>query len=699
MKINRLLYIGSILLLAGCTSEADFSDTLSGNGKTPLMIEATLNTGRAQTRASGSTFANGDVLKAYVQHLNGESVIEPAYGKKLVSITYDGTNFKTDSFWDDFSNSDDPTTDLRTTGHGLRSLYGYCYNGRTESPSPSLTENSGVLFWTVLQNQSTAAAVQHSDLLWSPTQAKVTYVHSTAHTGTGINHGTLDLPYSHAMSQITVKVIADDSETGGFTSGSNPLESTSLILNAMKYQTTLTAPNSTWSSEEGTETITMFASESYPSGHEFWREFVAIVAPGTKLKVDEKLLNILNVHGNNYTDTITATMIDDTHWGNGHAINTEDGKNYILTQPGKNYYLELTVKKSAIQAKSTLADWTSLTSTGEGKIYFPDDVDLIMDDTNYPGSSNVNVMTIDKNKFVNGATFSLFRLLAGNGNTNEDGTAKDKSTRPNDNNATYTGYTFATISTFQNNDNPDNDKWVNNPELFWLNNSDKFYYRALARFNSVDEGLNNISSVGTYDTDKGTAVSQGVANTNDILWGTTASHLGVSSNLVYPRGVAIPPRTRGVPIIFQHAMSKISFGLETTNDVTAVNLTGATIAISNIYTSATITLDDGSMDFTGNDKVANAIPATTSISNMIVVPQTFADEALVTITLPNQYGAIYTIPLKDCVVSGSSSKIAAWEGGKNYAYTIHVEKEKIKFNALVKDWDEVAASGNAGLNW
>ena len=706
MKINRLLYIGSILLLAGCTSEADFSDTLSGNGKTPLMIEATLNTGRAQTRASGASFANGDVLKAYVQHLDGDgNAIVPEYGKKLVSITYDGTNFKSDSFWDDFSNSSSDATDLRTDEHGLRSLYGYCYNGgENANIQTSLVENTGVLVWKngslvdTYIDQSTATKVQNADLLWSPTQTKVVYAHGATHDA---NHNTLTIPYTHAMSQITVKVIADNSATGGFVAGTNPLASTILMLNGMNTESTFTAPTTVFSpliQETGgkIKSVKMYAKEPYPSSNEFQREFVAVVAPGTKLKEGDELLHLFNVHGNNYKVMITSTMLADDTWGTGHSgenqIGGDEGNHYVVTQPGKNYYLTVTVQKSAVQAHSTLADWTSLNATADGEIYFPDDVEVIIDDSYPDSSSPVNVEAIDKNHFVDNASFSLYRLLSTSGST------------------ANSNYTYATVSTFTNDDSEaDDDKWTNNPELFWLNNTDRFYYRALAKFNSstgeAPNIVNNIEKVGTLPSDKGTAVSQGaIDGGKDILWGTTAKHFGYAHQITYDKGAAIPPRTHGVPIVFQHAMSKISFTLTTTDDATVentnakVNLEEATIAISNIYTSAEITLHSGEMNYTVA-KVVDAIPATTSISNMIVVPQTFADNALVTITLPNQNNAVYKIPLNDCVVSGGSTPITAWEGGKNYAYTIHVEKEKIKFNALVKDWDNVVASGNAVLNW
>ena len=702
MKINRLLYIGLILLLAGCTSETDFTDTLSGNGKTPLMIEATLNTGKAHTRASGASFANGDVLKAYIQHLDGsENPITQDYGKKLVTITYDGTNYKTDSFWDDFSNSSSDDTDLRTEGHGLRSLYGYCYNGGTPT---SLNEGTGVLVWKngslvdTYIDQSTATKVQNADLLWSPTRTKVVYAHGATHDA---DHNTLAIPYTHAMSQITVKVIADNSATGGFVEGTNPLASTILMLNGMNTESMFTAPTTEFSpliqeTEEKIKSVKMYAKEPYPNSNEFQREFVAVVAPGTKLKEGDEMLHLYDVHGNNYKVIITNTMLADDTWGTGHSeenqIGGGEGNHYVVTQPGKNYFLTVTVQKSAVQAHSTLADWTSLNATADGEIYFPDDVEVIIDDSYPPSSSPVNVEAIDKNHFVDNASFSLYRLLSTSGSTDNS------------------NYTYATVSTFTNDySEADDDKWTNNPELFWLNNTDRFYYRALAKFNSstgeAPNIVNNIEKVGTLPSDKGTEVSQGtIAEGKDILWGTTAKHFGYAHQITYEKGAAIPPRTHGVPIVFQHAMSKISFTLTTTDDAIVentnakVNLEGATIAISNIYTSADIKLHTGEMDYTV-DKVVDAISATTSISNLIVVPQTFADDALVTITLPNQNYAVYKIPLKDCVVSGDSTPITAWEGGKNYAYTIHVEKEKIKFNALVKDWDEVAASGNAGLNW
>ena len=701
MKKRKLLYISLVLLLVGCAKEADLSNTQSGEGKTPLLINATLSTGRAQTRASGYEFSTGDQLKVYLRHTKGGTqgnytYLTPSptdYANKLVTFTKGESGFTSTAYWDDFSDPNSEDTNIRATGHGLHSFYSYCYNGGT--PSTTLTESNSVLGWTVQQNQSTAEAVQHSDILWSPEQTTVQYVHSTAHSGAGINHGTIELPFTHAMSQITVTVTAADG-FDGFTT--TPLTNTVLTLNNMHTVSTLTARTSNWEDVPGdananVKPITMYGAP-YTSG--LTRDYTAIVAPGTILKQDEKLLDITNADGNNYTDTITTTMIDNTHWGTGHTIHTDgESKKYIITQPGKNYHLALTIKKSAVQAHATLTGWSDVNASGEGKIVLDDTNDnLIMDDSEVGGENGVKVIAVDKNKFTGGSSFSLFRIV-------NSGSYTTPSNRTND------AYDFCTISTFQDNDGDAYDEWVNAPIIYWPNVTDQYYFRALATYTSSTQ----IASVGsiTPSLNKGVSVSQGTTATNDILWGTTAKHNGHSTT-TYNRGVAIPPRKGGVPIAFEHAMSKVTFNLETTGDESVlptnakVDLTGATIAITNLYTDGTISIETGNI--TGGTKnttaagVSSAIPAQVyPITNLFVIPQAFDADAKVVITLPNYDNAVYSIPLKDCVESGGTTPITAWERGKNYTYTIHVEKERVQTHVLVKDWEAVAGSGTATLEW
>lgn len=695
------------MLLAGCSKDADISNstTLSGNGeKTPLLINATLDTGKGLTRAAGGSFENGDVLKAYVRHMvdeNGSgtnySPLTPTtdYANKTVTITKTNSGFSTDSYWDDFSNSASDDTNIRTTTpemHGLHAFYGYCYNGRldSETPAPVLTEDTGVLVWSVLQNQNSETYYKHSDLLKAPQTATVNYSHSS---GQSEDHGTLQLAFTHAMSQITVTVNAGT----GFSAGQDPLRSTAITLNNMFTTTQITGPTGNWENVVGVGNITMYAKECATGA--LTREFVAVVAPGTKLRVGNQLMNIQDVHGNYYNVEITNEMIAVAKWATVAGDILNDGANYIETKPGYNYNLTVTVMKSSIQASATLAPWNDVNSTGTGAIDFPnDDTNLVMDDAGITKDQNVQVAAISNDKFKNSSTFSLFWLVAGTGNTNNDGTPKASSTRTNDN------YGFVTQMTIQDN------VWTYDPIFYWPNRTDKYYFRALAKFNGKVDGHDDISLVDGNRETKDVVVSQGTisagvaSNGPDIVWGTTAHHWGMTTPVKeYNRSYAIAPRTGGVPIVFEHVMSKITFALETTtaDDNKKVNLEGATIAISNLYTQGKIKLDDGNMDFSNYSRTADAIHATTAISGLFVVPQTFADNTIVTIVLPNEPSAggnaTYTIKLKD--LTDGSTAITQWEKGKNYTYTIHVDKEQVKVNALVKEWEGVVGSGTATLTW
>ena len=697
--IHYILFI-SVVLLAGCAGEdklATGSDTLSGEGKTPLRIEATLSSGSGITRAADKTFVEGDQLKVYLRHTTGNTKgsytsVTADQAPRLVTLTKassaamtttadanidatddlsasytsTGSTIVNKLYWDDFSNSAAEDTDLRTSGHGLQSYYGYCYNGGT--PTTALVEETGVLGWTVQTDQQTNGC-KTSDLLWSNEQETVIYQHADARTG---DHRSLTIPFTHAMSEITVTLTAAEGFSG------NPLTNTELTLNGMKTTATLTAPAGTITTDDGTTTIKM-AKGTYSTG--LTREFTAIIAPGTVLTEGDELLVIDKVDDNKYTLTITASMLDsETAWAKDHKTadpvqtgTNGSGKKYVITQPGVNYHLNVTVNKTIIQTHATLADWKTVNATGTGDIVYPNDETndlLVMDDSETPGQSGINVVAVDKNKFSGSpaSSFSLFQL-------------ESNSTTSSANNRTNDVYSFATVSTFQDNAGDDNDQWINTPTIYWPNQSTNYYFRALAKFNSATNEVNSISSVGTYNTDKGTAVSQGtIGDGHDILWGTTAKHKGTKDPehpTVYDRGQAIPPRTGDVPIAFEHAMSKITFGLETaagevSANTPAVNLSGATIAIKYIYTGGTINIENGNIDPSG-DRAVDAIGATSSLSNYIVVPQDIADAAKVIITLTD--GTTYSLQLNLCKDDNGTPEnpnddtaISTWARGKHYTY-------------------------------
>ena len=663
------------MLLAGCSKDADISNsTLSGNGeKTPLLINATLDTGKGQTRAVGGSFETNDVIKAYVRHMveadgtgSSYSTLTPTtdYANKTVTITKTNSGFSTDSYWDDFSNSASDDTNIRTTTpkkHGLQAFYGYCYNGRldSETPAPALTEGTGVLIWSVLQDQSTETKYKHSDLLKAPQTATVNYSHTSEQSG---DHGTLELAFTHAMSQITVTVNAGT----GFSAGQDPLRSTAITLNNMFTTTQITGPDGSWVDVEGDgdenhKDITMYAKACATGA--LTREFVAVVAPGTKLRVGAQLMNISDVHGNYYNVEITSDMIAVDKWATVAGDILNDGANYIETKPGYNYNLTVTVMKSSIQASATLAPWNDVNSTGTGAIQFAADV------TGTTSSSGFN----------DASAFSLYWVK----HDNSHATPAER---------TNTSYSYATTSTY----NSSTGKWTNDPSLYWPNKNDSYYFRALADVTSAIDADPISITARPIDENTFTNITSGY-----ILWGTSG-------------GTAISPRTGGVPLEFRVVNKcKVSFTLATADDYdaekapaayAAMDLSKASISISNIYNTGTINLEDGTV--TG-DATTTLTPALSPDGGAVTYSTAIAEElaqrinenaeVTITFTKDEKVYSTYKIPLKNCVIADSDTPITIWEGGHTYNYTIHVEKEAVKFSAAVKSWATVSGSGTATM--
>lgn len=620
MKIRHILSICIALLLAGCSGEDSLNTILSDGNKTPLLLETSLSTPRAVTRAANNQFANDDELLVYIQHVKSETVEEtttytPVAADQAPSlVTFNALTAPT-LYWDNFSNSGNADTDLRTTGHALRTYYGYCYNGGTPTAGLDTDEQkaAGKITWTI-GNQSTAEVVRHADLLWSNTQTPVAYSHTAANK--------LTVPFTHAMSEVTVTIKTDA------TFGESPLTNTQLTLNNMHTVAEVDAPKGQITSNT-VENIAMCGA-AYTSGAS--RTFTAIVAPGTPLKVGNELLNIVDVEGNNYTLTITADMLKATAWA---KEGYEADQNDIEMQSGVNYHLDVDVSKTAVIVEATLKDWSTVSTEGKGDIDFTNDI--------------IN-LTVD-NPGDDFADASSFRLYWKKDAENEV-------------------YAEATTSTYDTSTKT----WTNAPAIYWPNGTDQYFFRALS---------------GTTD--------ETVKQSDDVFWGTTAAHTGTEADgttaHTYAAGVAIAPRTGHVPLAFEHAMTKIVFDLQTTAGADKVDLTGAKIAISNLYTQGTISVEDGAI--TETTLTAAAISGLTDDEPIIVVPQTISNHAVITVTLKDD--TKYKLQLNQC--TDGTNTIGAWLRGKRYSYTITLKKEEVQFRALVKDWDNATGSGNATLDW
>lgn len=734
MIIKKLTYIGlalCIAVLSGCSDDITTPNTLSGDGtKTPLEVTALLdaNSKAAKTRAADKKFASEDEMVVYLRHVTWgigttddekaartpitadqaprlvtlsspnlktwekdiddilpfypDSVVKidkdnsNAYG---VTVSYTNTSGGTNSklYWDDFSNSNNAETDLRTTGHYLQSYYGYCYNGGT--PSTSLSEATGVLGWTILANQTTAEAFQYSDLLWSAEQTPVSYLHRDANTDN--SRPGLIIPYTHAMSKVSITVKAGD----GFDSNYD-FDGTAITLNDVRTTCTADAPNAKLTYSDGKGNVSMMAGTGDKLG-----TFEAIIVPSI-LTVGNPFATITNMDGNTYTIPVTEQMVQTATtgkegWGSQLGPAKEDvnngtaqvkpqtraneaqipaGTGYQM-KSGVHYKLTVTVNKTAVNVFATILDWDEVEAEGVAEIHFDNDVK-------------------DKDKTVG-------QMLEDYGFDVYQSADKDD----------Y----GPKVTTLRYNKTTGN--WKYSPVIYWQGGTPE-YFRALSNVRADASG---------------TAANESLImeNGRDALWGTTQGING------YEEGQAVKPRTGDVPLKFYHAMSQITFYLEdalkdNADESARIDLRGATIQLTDLATGGTLDLDNGTITLgtiTPGQKTLSEDPGSVpsrmgyfaakendvetqykdnvTLKNYIITPQTISDAATVIITLAD--GTVYKAQLNKCTIVGASTPtaITEWKRGEHYKYLITLGKETITFRAYVENWVDVDGGGKATLEW
>lgn len=740
------------LALVAC-HDNELEQSLSEREKTPLSVTALLdmNSPASKTRAVDKSFDSGDQLLAYVRHVtwgigttdeekakrtpvsadkapvlitftkgraemsdySGQDITPIGTGVRL-DLTSENTQETSDLtnnlgvggghiYWDDFSDASSTATDLHTDGHYLQSYYGYCYNGGTPVSGKELDTDekkaAGQIGWAVQTDQT--SGFKTSDLLWSAEQTPIAYNHG-ATPGDNTRAGIV-LPYTHAMSKVTINVIAGDgfATDYGFQNADGTVK-TGVKLDQVRTSCTAKAPTATLDYEncsKGDVTMmpgTVGTTNSLPS-----KSFSAIIVPSV-LTVGNRFGTVTAMDGNNYYIPVTQTIIDgwnaqledaDEDINNGTAqapqMRTDNptipsGKGHQM-KSGVHYILNVTVNKTEVTVSAVIRDWNEITAEGKGVIYFSNDVT----------GAGYNEHTIADSLKLHG--FDIYKSTTT--------TFGNKATTVRWNKASQV--------------------WRFNPVIYWQGGVSE-YFRALWNAHTDTPGTEDVNE------------SLQMENGRDVLWGTTKTHSGTDADgqaFNYTEGAALKPRTGDVPLIFYHAMSKITFYLEdaakdATNADSKLDLNRATIQLTDLATGGTIELNLGSITpatITAGQKSFSedngAVPkrmgyyaakengsdthynASLTLKDYYVIPQNISDNAILIITLAN--GTTYRTKLNLCrakngVDSNGLDKydyVTQWERGKHYVYTITLAKDTIEFRAEIKEWDEVQASGTITPEW
>lgn len=630
MRYTLLYIITAVALLTSCSDDVvERLEYLEGTEKTPVTVVTNLQTATPVTRAVDGKFETNDLLNAYIKHVTvadadanplvwnadvtGTGVGPRLANFKVSALTQDHeddadnwTNHSATStlqvtdaaglYWDDFSNSVDADHDLRTSGHALMVYYGYGYNGSPaygedgSSITADLNQADGTIGWKVATDQT--SGFKTSDLLYAGQQVPVAYAHGANNTIIGRDR-VLTVPYTHAMSKVTIEVICDE----GFDADqAKNFGSAAVKLYQAGTVTTVTGP--TKAVAKGTTPADINMQKLTPTDARHC-SFTGLMAP-TLVKENAVFATIEGIDGNDYKINLTNAAIDakDVETGqtlinawstqlaayDAASVTPDAAKAYTqanggLTKPGVHYMLTVTIKKQQIKVEATIQDWKAVSATGIGQILFDNDV------TDKTGDITDALKT-------NG--FDLYKS---------------------------TTTTFGTKATTVSWSNPE---WTYSPKIYWQNKDDKEYFRALSGAIADDPATN--------DDNESLAMSQG----RDVLWGTTAEHSGKDVNnndYHYEKGAQIDPRTGKVPLEFEHAMSKISVNLLTSGD-NAVDLSGATISIINTYNEGKIDINTGDIsDFNLNLTSPPAVYTLNETVNgeyklldQIVIPQSLVND-------------------------------------------------------------------------
>lgn len=630
---NSILSISALMLLSGCSSDITSFDS---SERLELGFNPSLSSS-VVSRATAAEFATNDELLIYVRHVNRTSIdsytdVDTELDRLVTLKVNDNKSVAVEGTPLYWDDFSKSAISDKDIRATNHGLQSYYGYSYNGGTPESFTAATGTLEWTAVTAPSNADDIQHTDLLWSAAQDMITYSHASVENGTT---GALSVPFKHAMSEFTVVLEAGN----GFSN--KALKNTTVTLHSMNSKGTFTAPTATVEGSAADD-FTMYSPAPEEDAAVKTRTYVAMTVPGTALSTENPFITITNAEGNDYTYNLTTANLE-TAWATALA----EGK----TLPGYNYHLTITLNKSGVSVVASLTDWITVEAAGEGIINFTADVK----------SHNI------ANKLTEGNAFNLWMTAA----TDEpDYTATSTRT------AEYTA----------------NGLTLNSP-IYWPNGTDTYYFRAEANYDGE-----KLTTLGEGDDAK--VVNQG----QDRVWATTAEHKAPNATKTYNEGEAIAPRTGSVPFEFKHIMSNVIINLTTpsteekTNEASTkhVDLTDATLSLSNVYPSGKLDIHTGAVTATGTPQ---AITATNSL-NEYVVPQATKDMIL-TVTLKDGTKYKFNLANAKVVTNGTTgtTTISSWESGNAYTYTINISKQGVELLGYVKDWIENKGSGDAELIW
>lgn len=492
--------------------------------------------------------------------------------------------------------------------------------------------------------------------------------------------------FHHALTKVTFKI----KRGNGFGTGTEVFNFTNdnenIVLTGFNTNGTLNISTGEFSSITSTN-ITSLAS-STETGFDY--VLTCLMLPGSTLNGSDKdaLDKIyFTIDNNKYhiKKSDLATALSGKTVGTNSTTALTDSK----MRPGVHYIFTLTVSKKGIDKLSaSVVDWETATA-----------------DEITPTNARITVSLLD-GTHLTGANpdFNLYRKASVAESIRDDFVDYNWATGYAANKATLTQNSTAGIYTAI--------EAGGTTPWYWPDNKTYYHFRAVMPLNHTV----------TTDAENGDYISLtgAIAPFTDVCWGapfkTTTGTLTYSttsgfdntsgeSHQIYQ---AIGPTSETITLQIFHMMSDVTIRLTTTTDANQVDLTGATVKLTPLYSAGRVRMGDGLILTTGSagDVTGTVVDVDGQSYKQWkygFVPQSLTGVVLtITTTDNNQYkvtmhdkkATITNSTITNPYTSAGSGKytINAWYPNFQYTYTFKLTKTGVEsISATIANWGTVTA--------
>lgn len=533
------------------------------------------------------------------------------------------------------------------------------------------------------------------------------------------------LEFTHAMSKITVRLIAGD----GF-----PTDATGTVgATTKKFRT---APEVKLTGDEGNASTNAWANTKCNVNVEtgdisnvttpavitmlqgtvpetqktqYTAIYEGLVVPGSIFGapkiVDSKevypVIARINADGNIYyvtSEKIRAKMLE-----------LNPSTNYT-TESGKNYIIQVTVNKTEIKVTATVTNWIDVTAAP-----VEPEINVSVDWTTTEGASSVNGFSFYRSESSNGINKGY---SAGLTPVNNFYPAEAIASKPA-NDATTNQWPFK-----NSNEEP--------VHLFWPTHNTHYQFRGVwpqtitttgdnptaprvRKLSNDDEtqviDIKNVAyAPSSYPSDLMIARPEFTGTTDPLCKNSETGH---TQKHLYSEGICAVNGL--VTMNFRYVMSQVEVILETSGDDSPnkVKLDANTkVDIVNVYNNGYVKLGDREIGYTDTQQSQTyTLDRVTGNGNELkrhsaILPQAFIQETAgastntrfkITVTNDDNTTDVYYADIKPIKKKGTTTdELVApngkWESGVHYIYTLLLTKTEIKVTATLTDWVSVEAS-------